>query len=112
VAQQVTVKLIDDVDGSEASDTVAFALDGHSYEIDLSEDNKARLEDALSPYVKAARRNGARPTSARRSRASRPSTSNRQDTTVIRQWARENGHKISDRGRIPANVLLAYEERK
>jgi hypothetical protein len=112
VAQQVTVKLVDDMDGSEASETIAFALEGRSYEIDLSKDNKARLEDALSPYLKAARRNSGRSNAARKPRASSPAAEHRAHTTDIRKWARGAGHKISDRGRIPASVIEAFQARK
>jgi hypothetical protein len=104
------VKLVDDIDGSEASQTVAFALEGRSYEIDLSEKNAARLRDALSDYVKAGRRSGGRASNGARS--PRTTATKREETTAIRQWARDNGHKISDRGRIPSNVLQAYEDRK
>ena len=60
MAQQTTVRFIDDLDGSDASSTVTFALDGRSYEIDLSEDNAAKLRDALAPFVDAARKSGGR----------------------------------------------------
>ena len=115
MAQKVDVKFIDDLDGSEAAGTVSFALDGRSYEIDLSDDNAARLRDSLASYVAAARRSG---TSGRRGRtspraaadstasSSRPS---REVTAAIRTWARENGHEVSERGRIPNSVVQAYE---
>ena len=54
MAQKVDVKYVDDLDGSDASGTVAFALDGKSYEIDLSDDNAARLRDSLASFVAAA----------------------------------------------------------
>jgi hypothetical protein len=111
VAQQVNVVLVDDLDGSSASDTVSFGLDGRSYEMDLSEENAGKLRDALAEYIAAARRAGGG--GARRSSAPRPqrAASNREETGAIRQWARENGHDISERGRIPNAVVRAYEER-
>src|SRR4051812_44095275 len=108
VAQQVSVKLVDDIDGSEASQTVAFVFDGRSYEIDLSEDNTARLRDAISPFVKAARRAGGARRTTDRSRSSR-AAANREPIAEIRKWARAPGHNVPDRGRIPTNVLNAYE---
>jgi Lsr2 len=115
MAQKVDVKFIDDLDGSEAAGTVSFAIDGRSYEIDLSDDNAARLRDSLASFIAAARRSGA---SGRRGRTSprvpaetatasaRPS---REATAAIRTWARENGHEVSERGRIPNSVVQAYE---
>ncbi len=112
MAQKVDVKYVDDLDGSDASGTVSFALDGKSYEIDLSDENAARLRDALATYVAAARRSGG---SGRGGRAARPADApappartDREVTAAIRAWARENGHEISERGRIPKAVVDAY----
>ena len=58
VAQTVITRFTDDLDGSQASGSVAFGLDGREYTIDLSDENAARLRDALAPYVAAARRVG------------------------------------------------------
>jgi hypothetical protein len=110
VAKQTTVTLVDDLDGSTAEEQVEFAMDGRSYEIDLSAANSARLRDALAPFVSAARRTSGR----RRSTAgtastatARPST-DREQNQAIREWAQQQGMKISERGRIPSNVLEAY----
>jgi hypothetical protein len=110
VAQHVKVVLVDDLDGSSASDTVSFGLDGRSYEIDLSEDNAGKLRDALAAYVAAARRAGGSGRRPSAPRAPRP-VSNRDESAAIRLWARENGHDISERGRIPNSVTTAYAER-
>ena len=48
MAQQVNVKFVDDLDGSDAAGTVSFGLDGKTYEIDLSDDNAAKLRDSLA----------------------------------------------------------------
>jgi hypothetical protein len=118
MAQQRTVRFVDDLDGSEATGTVSFAIDGRSYEIDLSDQNTARLRDALAPFIDAARRAGGGRSSGRgRGRAQskppavpeKPARSSREETAAIRQWAREHGHQISDRGRIPKNVVEAYK---
>ena len=114
MAQQVDVRYVDDLDGSEASSTVSFALDGRSYEIDLSDANAAKLRDSLAAFIGAARRAGG---SGRRGRTQRatsekdeqPSRSSREHTAAIRSWARENGHDVSERGRIPKAVVEAYQ---
>jgi len=109
VAKQTTVTLIDDLDGSPADEQVEFAVDGKSYEIDLSAANSARLRDALAPFVSAARRasTGGRRASSSGSNPSRPAA-DREQNQAIREWAQKQGMKISERGRIPSNVLEAY----
>ena len=94
MAQKVEVHLEDDLDGGPAEHTVTFALDGKDYEIDLSADNAEKLREAL-------RRNSPRGT---RSLASGSDP----DTARIRAWAKENGHEVSDRGRIHQSVKDAY----
>jgi hypothetical protein len=108
LAQQVSVVLVDDLDGSTAAETVSFGLDGRSYELDLSTDNAAKLRDALAPFAAAARRAG-KGTRQRLARAVRSAT-NRDKSVAIREWARANGHQVSDRGRISASVVQAYNE--
>jgi Lsr2 len=112
MAQQTTVRVVDDLDGSDASGTFDFSLDGRDYQIDLSDENAAKLRDALGPYVSAARKAGGRG----RGRAARPTggaekagRSSREETSAIRQWARENGHQVSERGRIPKSVIDAFQ---
>ncbi len=114
MAQQTTVKFIDDLDGSDASGTFDFAVDGRQYQIDLSDENAAKLRDALAPYVGAARIAGGRgrggPRAARQTVvADKPARSNRDETAAIREWARANGHTVSDRGRIAKSVVEAYQ---
>lgn len=118
MAQKVQVILVDDVDGGEAKETVSFALDGVSYEIDVSEKNAGALRDALAPWVGHARRVGGR-SSAGRSRSasssggsgrSRGSSGGRHDLSDVRAWARENGYQVSDRGRVSSEVIAAYEK--
>jgi hypothetical protein len=104
MAQKVHITLEDDLDGGDATETVAFGLDGRSYEIDLNDKNAAKLRDALAPYVAAGRRaGGSRATAAKR--RTQMGTSARE----IRDWARSNGHKVPDRGRIPSDVREAFE---
>lgn len=105
MAQRTIVHLVDDVTGEQADETVAFALDGQPYEIDLSADNAARLRDALSEFVASARK-----ASSGTHRAARRSSGRRSGGTgEVRSWARENGYQISERGRIPSSVIEAYQ---
>jgi len=112
MAQKVTVSLVDDLDGSEAEETVEFGLDGAFYEIDLSEDNAERLRDALNEYVEHARRSGGRKRTGGRvavaGRAPRTASADREQNQAMREWARKQGMNISDRGRIPKEVAEAY----
>jgi hypothetical protein len=108
MAQRHIVQLIDDLDGSEADETVIFALDGHRYDIDLSTKNAAKLRDVLAPFVAAARRDAGRSAGNGRRGAVRPARSDREQTQAIREWARSNGMKVGEKGRIPVNVLEAY----
>jgi hypothetical protein len=108
MAQKIQVLLVDDIDGGTADETVAFALDGTSYEIDLSAKNASKLRDALASYVGHARRvhRGGRVQTHTRTRG--PARADREQTQAIRDWARTNGHAVSDRGRIPASIIEAY----
>jgi hypothetical protein len=110
MAQKVQVILVDDVDGGEADETVSFALDGISYEIDVSEANAEAIREALAPWLGHARRVGGRATGRARSGAvkSRPAAE-RTDLSDVRSWARDNGFQVSDRGRVSSEVRAAYE---
>lgn len=113
MAQKTKVILIDDVEGGEADETVTFALDGVSYEIDLTSERAAQLRDAMAPWVGHARKSGGSARSPRRSssagRSSGGSSASGVDTAAVREWARENGHTVSERGRISGTVLEAYK---
>ena len=113
MAQKVQVLLLDDVDGGTAEETVTFALDGTSYEIDLSSPNAKQLRDNLTTWIGHARRVGG--SRAPRSRTgggatARAASANRPDLTQVRGWARDNGFQVSDRGRVSSQVLQAYEQ--
>ncbi len=108
MAQRVQVILEDDIDGGTAVETVTFGIDGNTYEIDLSKKNAARLRDALAPYIGSGRRAG-RASSGRRGAGRSSARSDRERIQAIREWARTNGHAVSDRGRIPATIVEAYE---
>ena len=113
MAQKVLVSLVDDLDGSEADETVEFGLDGINYQIDLSNDNAEELRDALAQYVEHARRAGGRKRVGRP--AAKPAASSasvdREQNQAIRAWARKNGFQVSDRGRIPSEVVEAYHKK-
>ena len=122
MAQQVNIRFVDDLDGSDAAGTVAFALDGRAYEIDLSDDNAARLRESLASFITAAR-SGSGATNYRRGQKATPRTTapkmtassttpaplDRAQTGAIRAWARQNGHQVSDRGRISKTVVDAFQ---
>jgi hypothetical protein len=116
MAQKVLVQFVDDLDGSVGEDvsTVSFALDGVSYEIDLRDANANKLRDSLEDYVASARRVGGRvkravATTATAAPAKASDARSKEQTKAIREWARKNGHDLADRGRIPANVIAAFE---
>ncbi|AVH57300.1 MULTISPECIES: histone-like nucleoid-structuring protein Lsr2 [Streptomyces] len=108
MAQKVQVLLVDDLDGGEADETVTFALDGKTYEIDLTTSNADNLRGLLDPYVKGGRRTGGRASGARGK--ARVASGGSQDTAQIRAWAKENGYEVNDRGRVPASIREAYEK--
>ncbi len=114
MAQKVTVSLVDDLDGSTAEETVEFGLDGVAYQIDLSAGNAEKLRDTLTDFVEHARRSGGRKRATGKlstGRAPRTASADREQNQAIREWARKQGRKVSDRGRIPSEVLDAYNER-
>lgn len=107
MARRIIHQLVDDLDGTQLEDgqgeTVRFGLNGKAYEIDLSAENAAALQEAFAPFVKAGRRQGG-------SGAPRRHGSGR-GLDAIRTWARENGYEVADRGRISADVEKAYNAR-
>ena len=117
MAQKVLVQFVDDLDGSVGEDvsTVSFALDGVSYEIDLREVNANKLRNSLQDFVDSARRTGGRikkgvtPAQVASAPARPTDARSKEQTKAIREWARKNGHDLADRGRIPANVIEAFE---
>ena len=108
MAQRVNVVLVDDIDGTDASETVNFALDGVDYEIDLSDEHASELRNALSLYVGHGRRTGGRRKSAKRTSATASSSGDGASAADIRAWARENGWDVPERGRVSAEVREAY----
>lgn len=103
MAQRVVVTLSDDIDGSEAAETIAFGLDGKSYEIDLNEANAKKLRKALAPYVEAGRKRS-------RSGKAYRQTQVAPDPAAVRAWAQANKLEVPARGRIPKKVYEAFAE--
>jgi hypothetical protein len=106
MVKKITVMLVDDIDGkSPAEESVGFAIDGVSYEIDLSSKNAAGLRRDLKVWINAARRIGGR----QKGRAvGRGRASGRGESAAIREWARRSGHDVASRGRIPADIVDAF----
>ncbi|WIM95239.1 Lsr2 family protein [Actinoplanes oblitus] len=115
MAKQIITLLTDDLDGGEADRTVEFGLDGVNYTIDLSEKNAGKLRKALEPFLSAATRlgrSGVTPTVARRAAPAASSRTSRDQNQAIREWANKNGYSVSERGRIPSNVVEAYHAKR
>ena len=104
MAQKVNIILVDDLDGTDADETLTFGLDGTTYEIDLNDANAKALREALAGYVGHARK-----VSAGRRGSGRRTTAGSSNTKAVREWARANGHNVSERGRIPGDIQQAYD---
>ena len=105
MASRTVLLLTDDTDGSKADLTVKFGLDGTEYEIDLSEANAKKLHGALDPWTKAARKTG-----GRRGRRRSSGTDGKGDLKAVREWAKQSGYQVSERGRVSADVRSAYDK--
>ncbi|WP_163513675.1 histone-like nucleoid-structuring protein Lsr2 [Fodinicola acaciae] len=110
MVQRTEIILIDDLDGGKADETIRFALDGVAYEIDLSAKNAAKLRDQLAVYTEKARRAGKAPTrpAVRPPQPAATVGADREQNQAIRAWARKRGLPVSDRGRIPADIIEQY----
>jgi hypothetical protein len=110
MARETMTRLVDDLDGSDAQETVKFALDGRSYEIDLSTKNAAKLRTTLATYVE----NGTRVarTSSTGGRRTGGTASSPEDTRDIRMWAEQQGYEVASRGRLSQDLIDLYRSRK
>ncbi|WP_326834607.1 Lsr2 family protein [Amycolatopsis rhabdoformis] len=108
MAHKVLVQMVDDIDGGVAHQTVPFGLDGVQYEIDLSDENAGTLRDEFARYIAASRRTGGRKV-RQGAGSTTPTPEDRERSRSIRAWAADNGWSISERGRIPTDVITAYE---
>lgn len=107
MARKVEVTLVDDLDGGEAEETVAFGLDGTRYEIDLSSSNAEKLRDTLTKFIDAARRDkgGRQPVRVvARKAVAGPNTSD------VREWAKAQGYEVSERGRVANDLIVKFQE--
>lgn len=109
MAQEVILKLVDDLDASEATETVSFGVDGEDYEIDLSAKNAAALRKALERYVGVARQSSRTSAPSRGRGRAKARAKGDIDPKAVRAWANENGVEISTRGRIPSEILDRYK---
>ena len=113
MARRIVHQLVDDLDGTVleigSGETVLFSLDGAAYEIDLTDDNASALRASLAPYVAAARSISSSRSSSGSGGGSKRRRTGQQDYSAVRAWAKSNGYKVSERGRVPASVLEAYE---
>ncbi|MCZ7426882.1 Lsr2 family protein [Micromonospora sp. WMMA1949] len=110
VAKQIIHKLVDDLDGGDADETVKFALDGVQYEIDLSASNAGKLRDVFAPYIASGTKvgRGGVVVGGRAARGRGGATADREQNRAIREWAKKAGKDISDRGRIPQEIVDEY----
>ncbi|WP_309106232.1 Lsr2 family protein [Arthrobacter sp.] len=106
MAKKMVILLEDDLDGSEANETVNFAIDGSEYEVDLNERNAAELRLVLDPYVSAARRSSAPNRGRGRPRAAAQGSS--PTSGEVREWAKAQGLSVNERGRVQATVMADY----
>lgn len=110
MAQRTVISMTDDIDGSEASETVVFGLDGSMYEIDLNQVHAEDLREVLAPFIAVARRAGS-PAGGRAARGSAPKQRSSQevDPRAVRAWAAANGVEVNTRGRLKAEVVEQYK---
>ncbi len=112
MAQRVLVLLEDDIDNSEATQTVRFGVDGVDHEIDLNDHHAAQLRDAFATWVAAARKlSTTRPAHGSNSKNRASATPiDPEQSTAMRDWGRSAGYTLSDRGRVPQTVQDAYHQ--
>ena len=110
MAKHTIIQMTDDLDGSEATQSVEFSFRGKSYTIDLNDANASEFDDALAPYIGAAEQAGGSRSSRSTGAAAAPRqrSSSDVDPKAVRAWAEANGVTISPRGRIKADVLEQY----
>jgi hypothetical protein len=111
MAQRTVIQMTDDLDNEPISkgegETVRLALDGTEYELDLRKSNAAKLRDELVPFVSAARKVGGGDGRRRRG-GGKAAPRNAEQLRAMREWAKKQGMKVADRGRISADVERAY----
>lgn len=109
MATLTITKLISDLSGDEAAETVTFGIDGRMYELDVTSREAATLRAALKGYADAARPMGRGAAPARPKPATRHQ--GRKDAQQVREWARSQGMPVSDKGRVAAAIQEQYDNR-
>jgi hypothetical protein len=109
MARKVEMKLVDDIDGGTADETLKFGVDGTSYEIDVNAKHAEELRASLAKFILSARRVGRGGVVASRARAAAPARNDRAQNQAIREWAKRKKIELSDRGRIPRTIVEQYE---
>jgi hypothetical protein len=111
VAQKTVVVMTDDLTGGDATQTIHFSLDSSEYVIDLNDKNAAALRNDFEKYIEAGRKHKAEAGAARSRRgAAVRGPASGVDTAAVREWARANGHDVSERGRVSKKIIEAYHE--
>ena len=113
MAKHQIIKLIDDLDGGEAQETVKFGLDGRDYEIDLSNKNATKLRNLMAPYVDKGAKLDSRRTvtvGGRTARGRGGAATEREQNKAIREWAQRKGIAVAPRGRIKQDVVEQYHK--
>ena len=113
MAKETITRLVDDLDGGLAHETVKFGLDGHQYEIDLSSKNAKKLRAELAAFIEHSSRVSARAAAPARHSRSRASagTVHPDQNRAIREWAQTKGYEVAERGRIKQEIVDAFHER-
>lgn len=99
--QKTVVTLTCDLTGDPADETVTYAIDGTTYEIDLAAKQAAELRSLLAPYMEVSRRVTGR-------YAKSTATAAKGEARKVRAWARSLGLPVPDRGRVPASLITRY----
>lgn len=113
MAQTTRILLTDDLDGSGATQTVAFAVDGVTYEIDLSDEHATQLRESVALYVDNARKLSGRVPATKRAAsktASSKPANDRPDTQQVREWAKEHGIEVPSQGRLSNDLIVRFQE--
>jgi len=103
MVKHVVETVLDDIDGSKNAETYTFALNGDEWSIDLSDKNAKKLRGALEPFISAGTKVGIHKKARSKSKATR------KDLADVRAWGQANGYAVSERGRVPAALLSAYD---
>src|ERR1700753_2243682 len=109
MAQKTLVVMTDDLSGGEASQTIHFSLDNNDYVIDLNDKNAAALRADFDKYIEAGRKHRGEAGAAKPKRGAVRGPASGVDTAQVREWARENGHEVSERGRVSKKIIEAYQ---